>query len=78
MSQADSVAFDFARYITSRTPRDTPWPNVYDEMCRVARSRSFRGMGYIELSNVGISLSITGLNRVCQLLDQAWNQQADD
>jgi hypothetical protein len=78
MIQASGVAFDFARYIASRTPRDTPWTSVYDEMCRVARSRAFRGMGYAELSDVGVSLSITGLDRICQLLDRAWDQQVDD
>jgi hypothetical protein len=44
-------------------------------MCRVARSRAFRGMGYSELSDAGVSLSITGLNRICSLVDQAWAQQ---
>ena len=75
MSQADSVAFEFARYIASRTPRGTPWTSVYDEMCRVARSRSFHGMGYSELSSVGVSLSITGLDHICELLDRAWEQE---
>lgn len=74
MSQADGLAFEFACYIATRVPRDTPWTNVYDEMCRVARSRAFRGMGYAELSDVGVSLSITGLDRTCQLLDTAWER----
>jgi len=72
MSQADSITFEFACYIATRLPRDTPWTHIYDEMCRVARSRSFRGMGYAELADVGVSLSITGLDQTCQLLERAW------
>jgi hypothetical protein len=75
---AFEFAREFARYIASRTSRSTSWPNIYDEMCRVARSREFRGMGYAELEDIGVSLSITGLERTCQLLDQAWDQGPDD
>jgi hypothetical protein len=74
MSQANAIATEFARYIASRAPRGTPWTSVYDEMCRVAQSRAFRGMGYSELSDAGVSLSITGLDRICQLVDKAWDQ----
>jgi hypothetical protein len=71
------LASEFAHYIATLAPRDTPWPLVYDEMCRVARSRAFRGMGYDELAAAGISLSIMGTARLCQLLEQAWDQQED-
>jgi len=76
MPQADMLASEFAHYIATEIPRNTPWPDVYDEMCRVARSRSFRGMGYAELSAAGVSLSIMGMARICQLLDQAWEELA--
>jgi hypothetical protein len=33
-------------------------------------------MGYSELSDVGVSLSITGLDRICRLVDEAWDSQA--
>ena len=72
MSHAEGTAAEFARYIAARAPRGTPWTSVYDEMCRVARSRAFRGMGYSELSEAGVSLSITGLDRICQLVDREW------
>jgi hypothetical protein len=75
MSCSDSTAYEFARYIASRAPRGTPWTKIYDEMCRVAQSRAFRGMGYSELSDAGVSLAITGLDRLCRLLDQAWEQE---
>jgi hypothetical protein len=76
MSEADGLAFEFACYIANRVPRETPWTRVYDEMCRVARSRAFRGMGYAELAEAGVSLSITGLDRTCQLLDRAWERMS--
>ena len=78
MSQVNGIASEFAHYIALRTPRGTPWTRVYDEMCSVARSRAFRGMGYTELSEAGVSLAITRLDRICQLLDQAWEQQSAD
>ena len=80
MGYANGVAAEFAHYIATRAPRGTPWTSVYDEMCRVARSRAFHGMGYSELFDAGVSLSITGLDRICQLVDKAWDQQcsADD
>lgn len=74
MSHAEGTAAEFARYIAARAPRGTPWTSVYDEMCRVARSRAFRGMGYSELSEAGVSLSITGLDRICQLVDREWSE----
>jgi hypothetical protein len=74
MSDVIDVAFDFACYVAARVPRGTPWTDVYDEMCRVARCRAFRGMGYAELSEAGISLSITGLVHISQLLDRAWDR----
>ena len=76
MGYANGIASEFARYIATRAPRGTPWTSVYDEMCRVARSRAFRGMGYSELLDAGVSLSITSLDRICQLVEQAWDQQA--
>jgi len=75
MGYANGVATDFAHYIATRAPRGTPWTAVYDEMCRVARSRAFRGMGYAELLDAGISLSITGLDKICDLVDKAWEHE---
>jgi hypothetical protein len=75
MSQADGIAVEFAHYIASRAPRGTPWTAVYDEMCRVARLRAFRGMGYSELSDAGVSLSITRVDRICDLVDLAWQKE---
>jgi len=31
-------------------------------------------MGYAELSDAGVSLSIMGLDQTCELLDEAWKQ----
>jgi hypothetical protein len=33
-------------------------------------------MGYSELLDAGISLSITGLDHICQLVASAWDQQS--
>ena len=31
-----------------------------------------------ELADAGVSLAITGLDSICQLVDRAWEQQSDD
>lgn len=77
MSEAENIAFEFACYIADRVPRGTAWATVYDEMCHVVRSRSFRGMGYAELSDIGVSLSIIGLDRTVQLLERAWGHLSE-
>jgi hypothetical protein len=77
MNEADGIPFEFACYIASRMSRDTPWTHVYDEMCRVVQSRAFRGMGYAELSDAGVSLAITGLDRLSRLLDKAWEGEGE-
>lgn len=46
------------------------WPALYDEMCWVASRRLFRGMGYAELSEHGIFLGLTGLDRLRQLAER--------
>ena len=77
MDRTESIPVEFAFFVTSRMPRTTPWAHVYDEMCRIVQSRAFRGMGYAELAEAGVSLSILGVDRLGQLLDQAWERAGD-
>lgn len=59
MDTINPVTRDFVLYCVHR--RGDEWPALYDEMCRVAGQRLFRGMSYSELSNLGLSL---GLDRI--------------
>ena len=60
---------DFILFCVERRGKD--WPALYDEMARVAGQRLFRGLGYMELKKLGLSLSLNGLDETIQLVKQA-------
>ena len=62
---ADPRAVDFVRFCYLR--RRVSWPDLYDEMCLVAARGAFRGMGYDELAEVGVSFTLYGLTPLVQL-----------
>lgn len=45
------------------------WTELYDEMCRTAARRKFRGLGYNELREMGLSLDLNGLDATAALVD---------
>lgn len=51
---ADAVAF--VRFCRER--RSVAWPEMYDEMCAVARRRLFRGWGFEELAEHGVEFGL--------------------
>lgn len=59
------VAVEFVSFCLKR--RGCKWPELYDEMCRVASHRLFRGMGYTELSDHGVSLSLANMSQLAAL-----------
>jgi hypothetical protein len=61
----DPRAVEFVRFCYLR--RRVSWPELYDEMCLVAARGSFRGMSYDELSEVGVSFTLSGLPPLIQL-----------
>ncbi len=61
------VAREFVLFCISR--RGKNWPVIYDEMCRVAGNRLFRGLGYSELNGVGLSLGLNGIEETAKLID---------
>jgi len=50
----DAVAF--LRFCRER--RRVAWPEMYDEMCAVARRRLFRGWGFEELAEHGVEFGL--------------------
>ena len=46
------------------------WLDLYDEMCRVASRRRYRGMGYVELQEMGLPLGLDGLDTTAALVEQ--------
>jgi hypothetical protein len=59
------VAVEFVSFCLER--RGCKWPELYDEMCRVASHRLFKGMGYTELCDHGVSLSLVNTDQLAGL-----------
>ena len=45
------------------------WPDLYDEMCRTAAKKKFRGLGYLELRELGLALDLDSLDTTSTLVD---------
>jgi len=72
MNSLDPQLRDFILFCVERRGKD--WPALYDEMARVAGQRLFRGLGYMELKKLGLSLRLNGLDETIQLVKQATAQ----
>ena len=71
----DSEIRDFILFCVQR--RGKQWPGLYDEMTSVAGRGLFRGMGYRELKDKGLSLSLSNIDNVLELIEQATGERAD-
>lgn len=58
----------FVRFCYLR--RRVAWPALYDEMCAVAARGSYRGLGYAELGERGISFALPELPGLAALTQQ--------
>jgi len=72
MNSLDPQLRDFILFCVERRGKD--WPALYDEMARVAGQRLFRGLGYMELKKLGLSLRLNGLDETIHLVKQATAQ----
>jgi hypothetical protein len=50
------TTLEFVRFCRDR--RRVAWPEIYDEMCAVARRRLFRGWGFDELADHGVGFGL--------------------
>ncbi|MBN1484560.1 MAG: hypothetical protein JXA37_07545 [Chloroflexia bacterium] len=68
------LALEFVDFCMARLPDDARnWGRLYDEMCHVASRNLFRGLGYLDLSQRGVSLSlgnVHALRDAAQALDE--------
>jgi hypothetical protein len=62
------VAIDFISFCLSR--RAVEWPFLYDEMCYVAANKLYRGLGYEELREVGLDLTLSGLVKTSRIANE--------
>lgn len=69
---------DFILFCAQR--RGPQWPAIYDEMTRVAGGKLFEGLGYKDLRQLGLSFSISSMDKTIQLVKQVTSEnqtQAD-
>ncbi|OGN98193.1 MAG: hypothetical protein A2Z77_03210 [Chloroflexi bacterium RBG_13_51_36] len=71
----DDVSPQLRDFILFCAQRRTPdWPAIYDEMTRVAGVKLFRGLGYKDLKQMGLSFSLSGMDKTIQLVKQVTSQ----
>jgi hypothetical protein len=61
-------ALDFVRFCYRR--RRVGWPSLYDEMCAVASRGAYRGLGFAELAERGVTFCLSDMPRLTALLEQ--------
>jgi hypothetical protein len=66
-------ALDFVRFCYRR--RRAAWPELYDEMCAVASRGAFRGLGYAELVDHGISFCLGDLSKLATLTERVVREE---
>ena len=67
-TSASNDGLEFVRFCYRR--RRVAWPALYDEMCAVAARGAFRGLGYAELAESGISFCLPDLPLLAALTEQ--------
>jgi len=67
-SAGSDVALEFVRFCHRR--RRVGWPALYDEMCAVAARGTFKGMGYAELAEHGVSFCLSEMPVLVSLTER--------
>jgi hypothetical protein len=65
---ADIEVVEFVRFCYRR--RSVAWPELYDEMCAVARRGDYRGMTYEQLERLGIGFALSALPRLAAMANR--------
>jgi hypothetical protein len=61
-----ATALDFVRFCHRR--RRAGWPELYDEMCAVARRGLYHGWGFAELGEHGVDFGLAEMPRLAGLV----------
>jgi hypothetical protein len=72
---ANDVASDFVRFCHRR--RRTGWPELYDEMCAVARRGLYHGWGFAELAEHGVAFGLAEMPRLAALVVEVARQETE-
>lgn len=68
------VAIEFIAFCYQRDRRE--WPRLYDEMCLVAGKRLYRGLGYAELKDAGVDLTLNGMTKLSRIAKEVTRELA--
>ena len=58
-----------AGFILYCTRQKKGWPDLYDEMCRVAGQGLYQGLHHRDLRKLGLSLSLSQLGNTIQMIE---------
>jgi hypothetical protein len=72
MDDIPSKLRDFIIFCAQR--RSPEWPAIYDEMTRVAGGKLFQGLGYEDLKQLGLSFSLSGMDKTIKLVKQVTSE----
>jgi hypothetical protein len=72
---AVDAALDFVRFCHRR--RRVGWPELYDEMCRVASRGLYHGWGFGELAEHGIAFGLAEMPHLAGLVAEVIGQDAE-
>ena len=75
MNLMDSQLREFILFCIERRAKE--WPAIYDEMANVAGQRLFRGLGHIELRQLGLSFAPSNVDRLIQQVKQVISGQEE-
>ena len=75
MENTNPIALDFVLFCSRRYGLE--WPDLYDEMCWVAGHRLYKGMGYTELAQQGISFHLEGAEKIGRIAESLANGDTD-
>jgi hypothetical protein len=61
-------SLEFVRFCYRR--RRVSWPLLYDEMCAVAARGAYRGLGYAELAERGVTFCLGDMPKLTAMLER--------
>ena len=60
-------------FILYCTRQEKQWPDLYDEMCRVAGQGLYQGLRHRDLRRLGLSLSLNRLDSTIHMIEAVTN-----
>ncbi len=73
--ELDPKVIGFILYCTRQKKE---WPDLYDEMCRVAGQGLYQGLHYRDLRKMGLSFSLSGLGTTIQMIESVTESRIEN